>query len=111
MAVLSAAVTVPLSRATTTKTGVWFRPWNGVASWAACRLGLLAGSRSVLFCWATLASDGRNRLARTVAVTQAATMAQRNRTANRPVAAKNLCMAKSPPEGCRIDHEHQDWLR
>src|SRR6516162_3835324 len=96
MAVVSAAVTGPLPRATTTKTGLWFGPWNGVASWAACRLGLLAGSRSVLFCWAMLVSDGKNRLARTVAATQAATMAQRNRTANRPVAAKNLCMAESP---------------
>ena len=96
MAVMSTAVTGPLPRAITTETGVWFGPWNGVASRAACRLGLLAGSRSVLFCLATLASDGKNRLARTVAATQAATTAQRNRTTNRPVAAKNLCMAESP---------------
>ena len=53
----AAAVTGPLPRATTTKTGLWLGPWNGVASWAACRLGLPTGSISVLFCWATLVSD------------------------------------------------------
>src|SRR5689334_23284024 len=98
MAVMSAGLTVPLSRAMTTRTGVWFGSWNGAASRAAARLGLLVGSRSVLFSLMTLASDGRSRLARMVAATQAATTGQRNRTANRPVAAKNI-----------IDHEHQDW--
>ncbi len=97
MAAASAVVTVPLPRAMTTRTGVWFGSWNGVASRAADRLGLLAGSWSVLFSLMTLASDGRSRVARTVAATQAATTAQRNRTANRPVAVKNLCiMARSP---------------
>src|SRR5215472_5111791 len=80
----------------TTETGVWFGPWNGTASRAASRLGLPAGRELVLLCLATLASDGRNTLARTAAATQAATMAQRKRTANRPVAAKNRCKAKSP---------------
>src|SRR5690348_17604196 len=108
MAVMSAGLTVPLSRAMTTRTGVWFGSWNGAASRAAARLGLLVGSRSVLFSLMTLASDGRSRLARMVAATQAATTGQRNRTANRPVAAKNMCiMARSPRAG--IDHEHQDW--
>src|SRR5689334_9042739 len=92
MAVMSAVVTVPLPRATTTSTGVWSVPRNGAASRAADRLGLLAGSRSVLLSLVTLASDGRSRAARTVAATQTATMTQRNRTANRPVAAKNLCI-------------------
>src|SRR5262252_7892504 len=92
----------------TTETGVWFGPWNGTASRAACRLGLPAGSELVLLCLATLASDGKNKLARTAAATQAATMAQRKRTANRPVAAKKLCMAKSPrvvgwhQRGCQL---------
>ena len=49
-----------------------------------------------VLCLATLVSDGKNKLARTAAATQATTMAQRKRTANRPVAAKNPCMAKSP---------------
>src|SRR6516162_72749 len=80
----------------TTETGVWFGPWNGTASRAASRLGLPAGRELVLLCLATLASDGKNKLARTAAATQAATMAQRKRTANRPVAAKNLCMANLP---------------
>jgi hypothetical protein len=75
----------------TTGTGVWFTPWNGAASLAACKLGLLAGNMPVLFCLATLASAGKNTLAKTAAATQAATTAQRNRTANLPVAAKNLC--------------------
>ena len=39
----------------------------------------------------SLVSDGKNRLARTAAATQATTMTQRKRTANRPVAAKNVC--------------------
>ena len=52
----------------------------------------LAARELVLLCLATLVSDGKNRLARTVVATQATTMAQRKRTANRPVAAKNLCM-------------------
>src|SRR5690242_14238646 len=92
MAVMSAGVTVPLPRAMTTRTGVWSGLRNGAASRAADRLGLLAGSRSVLFSLTTLASDGRSTTARTVAATQAATTAQRNWTANRPVAAKNLCI-------------------
>src|SRR5215469_4020835 len=97
MAAASAVVTVPLPRAMTTRTGVWFGSWNGVASRAADKLGLLAGSWSVLFSLMTLASDGRSKVASMVAATQAETMAQRNRTANRPVAAKNVCiMAKSP---------------
>jgi len=96
MAVTSAVVTVPLLRAMTTGTGVSFRPWNGAASRAACRLGLLAGRRLLLFCWATLVSDGKNRLAATAAATQATTTAQRKRTANRPVAAKNLGMRNLP---------------
>src|SRR5215475_11806320 len=95
-AVTSAVVSLPPLRTTTTGTGDSFGSWNGVASWAACRLGLLAGRELVLLCLATLASDGKNRLARTVAATQATTMAQRKRTANRPVAAKNLCMRISP---------------
>jgi hypothetical protein len=70
-----------------TGTGVWSTPWKGAAIRAACRLGLLAGSRLALSCLATLVSDGRNRLARTAAASQAATTIQRNRTANRPVAA------------------------
>lgn len=57
-----------------------------MASRAACRLGLLAGRRLLLFCWATLVSDGKNRLATTAAATQATTTAQRKRTAKRPVA-------------------------
>src|SRR5215469_17058707 len=98
---MSAVVTVPLPRAMTTRTGVWFGFWNGAASRAAYRLGLLAGSASVLLSLLTLASDGRNKVARTAATTQAATTAQRNRTANRPVAAKKLCiMAESPR--CRL---------
>src|SRR6185437_754166 len=113
-AVTSALVTVPPPRAMTTSTGVWFGSWNGAASRAAARLGLLAGSWSVLFSLTTLPSDGRSRLARMAAATQAATRAQRNRTANRPVAAKNMCvMARSPRVGRKaldvVDHEHQDW--
>src|SRR6516162_7394928 len=96
MAAVSAVVSVPLLRAMTTGTGVWFTPWNGVASRAACRLGLLAGRELVLLCLATLVSEGKNRLARTAAATQATTIAHRKRTANRPVAAKNLCMVKLP---------------
>src|SRR5262249_36627781 len=103
-------VTVPLSRAMTTRTGVWFGSWNGAASRAADRLGLLAGSWSTLFSLMTLPSDGRSRLARTAAATQTATTAQRNRTANRPVAAKNLCMTRSPQVVGGIDR-HQDWRR
>jgi hypothetical protein len=67
-----------------------------VVSRAASMLGLLAGRRLLLFCWATLVSDGKNRLATTAAATQAATTAQRKRTANRPVAAKNLGMRNLP---------------
>lgn len=95
-AVPSAAVIGPRSRAMTTRTGVSFTPWNGVASRAAWRLGLPAGRELALFCLATLASEGRNKVARTAATTQAATIGQRKRTANRPVAAKNLCMGISP---------------
>src|SRR5215475_10428678 len=90
-AVTSAVVSLPPLRTITTGTGDSFGSWNGVASRAACRLGLLAGRELVLLCRATLVSDGKNRLARTVAATQATTMAQRKRTANRPVEAKNLC--------------------
>src|ERR1017187_8427630 len=96
MAATSAVVTVPLLRAMTTGTGVSFRPWNGVASRAACRLGLLAGRRLLLFCWATLVSDGRNRLATTAAATQATTTAQRKRPAKRSVAAKDLSTPNLP---------------
>src|SRR5258708_19164317 len=96
MAVMSALVTVPPPRAMTTRTGVWFGSWNGVASRAADRLGLLAGRWSVLFSLMTVASEGRSRMARTVAAAEAATTAQRNRTANRRVAAKKLGMARSP---------------
>src|SRR5690349_5916022 len=90
MAAVSAAVSGPAPRAMTTGTGVWFTPWNGAASRAARRLGLLAGRELVLFCLATLSSDGRNRLVSTAAATQATTMTQRKRTANRPVAAKKV---------------------
>ncbi len=84
----SAAVSAPPeARATTTGTGVWSIPWNGAAIRAACRLGLLAGRNPVLSCLATLVRDGRNTVARTAAATQATTMTQRNRTANRPRAA------------------------
>src|SRR5258707_7588895 len=90
MAAVSGAVSVPLLRATTTGTGVWSGPWKGVSSPAACRLGLLAGRKPVLLPEATLVSDGKKRVARTVAASQAATTIQRKRTANRPEAAKNL---------------------
>src|SRR5262249_62229377 len=97
MAAVSAVVSVPLPRAMTTGTGVWFTPWNGVASRAACRLGLPAGRELALSCLATLASDRRNRLASTVAVRQVTTTAQRKRTADPPVAAENL--GKRTPRG------------
>src|SRR6516165_1418102 len=96
IAARSAAVSVPLLRAITTGTGVWLTPWNGAASRAARRFGLLAGSELVLLCLATLASDGRYRLARTAAAAQATTMTQRKRTANRPAAAKNSGTRNSP---------------
>src|SRR6266516_1528357 len=91
MAVLSVTLSVPLLRAMTTGIGVWSTPWKGVASRAACRLGLLAGRSPVLRALETLDSDGKNRVARMVAASQATTTTQRKRTANRPVTAKNLC--------------------
>src|SRR5450755_3035521 len=96
MAATSAVVTVPLLRAMTTSAGVSFGPWNGVASRAASMLGLLAGRRLLLFCWATLVSDGKNKLAATAAATPAATTAQRKRTDNRAVASKTLGMRNLP---------------
>ena len=85
-----------LSRAMTTGTGVWLIPWKLLASRAACMLGLLAGRKLVLVSLATLPSDGKNRWARIAAATHATTISRRNRTANRPVAAKNLCTRISP---------------
>ncbi len=77
-------------RAITTGTGVWSTPWKGAASRAACMLGLLAGRKLASLALATLASDGKKCWASTAAAIQAATTTQRKRTANRPMAAKNL---------------------
>ncbi len=92
----SAAVSLPLVRAMMTGTGVCPGRWNGMASRAACVLGVPAGRRLALLALATLVNDGNNRPARTVAAIQAPTIAQRKRTANRPVAVKNRAIRNSP---------------
>src|SRR5262249_41966360 len=95
MALRSAAVSLPLL-AMTTGTGVWPGLWKGMASHAACVVGLPAGRRLALLALATLVRDGKSRPARTVAAIQAPVTAHRKRTANRPVAAKNRAIRNSP---------------
>src|SRR5262249_18517184 len=92
----SAAVSVAWVGAMTTGTGVWPGRWNGIASCPAWALGLPAGSRLALLALATLVREGKKWPASTVAAIQATTTAQRKRTANRPVAAKNRAMRNSP---------------
>ena len=63
---------------------------SGEASWAACSLGALAGRNEVLSLCVTLDSDGSSAIAAAAPATQASTIAQRKRTASRPVAAKKV---------------------
>src|SRR5207302_5953064 len=83
-------VSGPAGAAATTVTAVSEAPCNGEASWAARWLGALAGRNEVLSLCVTLDSDGSSTMAAAAAATQASTMAQRNRTASRPVAAKKV---------------------
>ena len=53
-------------------------------------LGLLAGRKLASLAPATLASEGKKCWAPMAAAIQATTTTQRKRTANRPMAAKNL---------------------
>ena len=86
----SAPVSVPPDRAATTVTAVSEASCSGEASWAACSLGALAGRNEVLSLCVTLDSDGSSAIAAATPATQASTMAQRKRTASRPVAAKKV---------------------
>ena len=86
----SGPVSAPLDRAATTVTAVSAAPCSGEASWAACSLGALAGRNEVLSLCVTLDSDGSSAMAAAAPAAQASTMAQRKRTASRPVAAKKV---------------------
>ena len=63
---------------------------SGEASWLARSLGALAGRNEVLSLCVTLDSDGSSTMAASAPTSQAARIAHRNRTANRPTAAKNV---------------------
>ncbi len=89
IAVVSAGPRTPSGRTARIGTAVRFAWWKGVARRAARMLGTLAGRKSLLLSWVTLARDGSNWVA-TAPTTQTATMTQRKRTANLPTAAKNL---------------------
>ena len=93
----SAAVKVPLLTAATTGTGISLLPPNGAARVAACSLGALAGRKSLLFPWVTLASDGSAFGITTAAAIQSTTTTQRNLTENRPIALK-MSSACTRPE-------------
>ncbi len=84
----SAEVSVPLPTAAITGTGIRLAPPNGAARFAACSLGALAGRKSLLLPWVTLASDGSALGMTNAAASQAMTITQRNQTENRPIALK-----------------------
>ncbi len=88
---------VPLLTAATTGTGITLVPPNGAARFAACWLGALAGRKSLLLPWVTLASDGSAFGMTTAATIQSTTTTQRNLTENRPIARK-MSSACTRPE-------------
>ena len=75
---------------------VSFTGWNGAARLSACSLGVLAGRKELLSVLTALDRSGSSTMHRAPAISQAAMMMYRNRTANRASAAMTSPM-RSPP--------------
>src|SRR5437588_3231184 len=89
-AVWSATVSCDPDREATMGTGTELRGWNGVANFAAWRLGELDGRKVWLLALTALLSVGRAAPAAPAPTIQAITIRYRNLTEKRPTAARNV---------------------
>jgi hypothetical protein len=104
IAMLSAAVSDPDARsATMIAVPDGLRPWKGVASQAACTLGLDDERNWALLDWVTLDRLGSRRTPATTPTIQTATISQRKRIAKPASALKIVCRGPLRSRCCGID--------
>ncbi len=110
MAARSAAVSGPEVEAATNTAWDVVLDWNGAARAAACTLGSEVGRNSESPLLATLESEGSPTTKAKVTIAHPTTISHRNRTVNRPSAAKKRRSSTRPPPYACVGSRSRGYL-